>query len=215
MNELIPVGKGILATTPAGSGIVTWWNDREAKKEHRDLLEFMKWTVRHVNALHEKAADRLDIHFLESDEFADLFRRLMNGYLKAETSRKRDAYKSVLTNAIRTTRPTDLLRDQYLHVLDQVSDTEMEILSVAYSKQKELAAEARTVLHEKGLPEGSVMTGERVAKQLRISAVETLNIVWSLSSRGLLFPLANDLDTEARITVTPLGANFCRLISDG
>lgn len=214
MNELVPLTKGILATTPFGSGIVTWWNDRKSQKLESDLVSFITWTVHHVNELHAKAGDKIDRDFLESPDFEELFIRLLESYMGARTDSKRALYKTVLVRMIRSTRPTDLLRDQYLHLLDQTSETEIEILGHVYRLQKNLAAESRSVLHEKGLPENAVVRVSTVSQSISVSAPEVLNILWSLNGRGLIYPLRNDLSVETPIVVTPFGANFCRFIMD-
>ena len=212
MNEITPVSKGILATTPFGSGLGTWWNERKAKQLESNLDAFMKWTIHHVNTLHDSTASALDRDFIESEEFEVLFIRLLESYMQARTDRKREIYKNVLLSSIQTTRPSVLLRDQYLHILDQTSEVEIDILGTVYKAQQNLPAEARDVLFQKGLPQTCVVTVSAVSTVLGVNPTVILNILWSLGSKGLTYPLNNDLSVEASVVVTPFGANFCLFV---
>ncbi len=214
MRELIAIVKGGLATTPVGAALVTWWDERECVALEKDLNSFMGWTVHHVNRLTEEDAAKLDRDFLDSEEFESLFDRLAEAYIASRSQKKRSAYQNILCKAIRKVRPTNLLRDQYLHVLDQTFETEIEILAVAHASQISLPAEGRSVLHEKSRPESAVVLVAKISTQLRISPEETLNIAWSLAGKGLIYPLGNALSAMSNVVVTPFGANFCQFISN-
>ena len=110
-------------------------------------------------------------------------------------------------------RATDILHEQYLHILEITSSTEIMILKIAFLSQKNLPAEARKVLYDKGLPESGKITVREIAEELQISPEETLNIAWSLMGRGLAYPLSNDLSINSDFVLTPFGANFCVFIT--
>lgn len=210
MDELTPIFKGALAVTPVGSGLVTWYNERKSQKEQIDLNEFRSWVVDEINKLHSKKNGELDNNFLESDEFEKLLFRIIGMYLSSLEETKKNAFKRVLVNSVKNTRPTELLRGQYLHILELTSSTEIEILSCIYSLQNHGRGKANSI--RKSLPETNVVSIQSIANSLSISPEEVLNIAWSLSGRGLLFPLSNDLSKNTNTVLTPFGANFCLFI---
>jgi hypothetical protein len=212
MDEITPVIKGALAVFPIGSGAVTWWNERKTQKEAEEIKATMKWIVAEIKDLHEKGKT-IDNDYLNSQEFKDLLTRIISSILTEHTETKKNIYKNILVNSIMGIRATDILHEQYLHILEITSSTEIMILKIAFLSQKNLPAEARKVLYDKGLPESGKITVREIAEELQISPEETLNIAWSLMGRGLAYPLSNDLSINSDFVLTPFGANFCVFIT--
>jgi hypothetical protein len=212
MDEITPIAKGILAVFPVGSGAVTWWNERKSKKEAEELKSFMDWAVVEITKLNNKR-EKIDNDFINSEEFNKLLTRIVSSILSEHTNVKKNIYKNILINSIKGIKPTEFLKEQYLHILDITSPTEIAIMKAAYKIQKNLPAEARQILHEKGLPETGKITIREIAEELKISPEETLNIVWSLTGRGLAFSLTNELSVNDNFVLTPFGANFCLFIT--
>lgn len=212
MDEITPIIKGVFAGFPVGSSLVTWWNERETQKRDLQLDSFMNWAKEEFERLSLDDKRLFDKEYLKSEEFKEVMFRIIGLFIDEQSSIKRNAYKNILLNSASTLRPSYLINDQYIHLIEQTSTTEISLLSFIFKKQENLSNEARQTLFEKGLPKASIVTVSEVSNLLNIHEVEVLNISWSLIGRGLLFAMENNLSYSASIVITPFGANFCRFI---
>lgn len=198
---------------------------RLKQKRFESLVEYLHLQVQ---ALDEKA---IDVAFMESEEFLDIFEKVVEKSTKTKHAQKRELYANIISGSLKAGRLEDYDKEiMYIDILDAL--TLHELLVLKYLSPKKSTGKGHSFLFEEASREARDKRREhRERHQFEFEAVyldyykeqlfelvpaDTRIAVEGLIAKSLAMDdSASRIDTQPRtyICITPLGNKFVNYIA--